>query len=99
LQKTSNGDCAIARGQKEPYHPPTITWVGSLAQAFTSLSSNPLNPSTPILPHLSSASNYSRIFRYADTKLFVAMFVREMAKHLPPQELAVMSYHKSAVSW
>jgi hypothetical protein len=23
--------------------------------------------------------------RYADTKLFVAMFVREMAKHLPPR--------------
>jgi NAD(P)-dependent dehydrogenase (short-subunit alcohol dehydrogenase family) len=73
----------MTNGKRESYHNPTITWVGSLAQAFTSFSRNPLDPSTPILPYLSSASNYSRISRYADTKLFVAMFVREMAKHLP----------------
>lgn len=85
LQKTSRHYYSAELGRLGARHYPTITWVGSLAQAFNSLSRSKLDPSTPILPYFDSPSKYSRISRYADTKLFVAMFVREMAKRLAPR--------------
>jgi NAD(P)-dependent dehydrogenase (short-subunit alcohol dehydrogenase family) len=88
LQKTSRSYYTAGIGQQEARHYPTITWVGSLAQSFNSLARSQLDLSTPILPYFASPSNYSRISRYADTKLFVAMFVREMAKHLTPPRRA-----------
>jgi NAD(P)-dependent dehydrogenase (short-subunit alcohol dehydrogenase family) len=63
---------------------PRITWLGSMGQAFHSLTANPPPPS-PILPHYASPSHYSRLQRYADTKFFVGLFVREFAAHLPSE--------------
>jgi NAD(P)-dependent dehydrogenase (short-subunit alcohol dehydrogenase family) len=94
LQMSSKDLYAATACSPKPHHYPVITWVGSLAQAFTSLSRRPLAPSTRILPHFSQRSNYSRIHRYADTKLFVALFVREMTKHVP-SPLQADPYEKS----
>ncbi|EKG19784.1 Short-chain dehydrogenase/reductase SDR [Macrophomina phaseolina MS6] len=80
----------LKTSRTSPDHTPTITWVGSLAQAFNSLQSTPLPRSAAILPHYASEAHYSRLRRYADTKLFVAMFVRTLAAHLPQGEAEVV---------
>lgn len=64
-------------------HLPKITWVGSLAQGFNSLSKFPLHTTPHILPYFDDPNVYSRFSRYPDSKMLVAMFVREMAKHVP----------------
>ncbi|EOD43395.1 putative short-chain dehydrogenase reductase family protein [Neofusicoccum parvum UCRNP2] len=78
-------------GHSTASHRPAITWVGSLAQAFNSLEGNPLPSSEAILPHYASEEHYSRLRRYADTKLFVAMFVRVFAAHLPKDAVVVVN--------
>ena len=80
LQKTSKELCASDPTNPRP---PKITWVGSLAQAFNSLAKFPIQTTTHVLPHFDSQKDYSRFSRYPDSKLLVAMFVREMAKHVP----------------
>lgn len=75
----------VQKAEPTPNFIPTITWVGSLAQAFNSIASDPAltgPPSTSILPYFADEATYSRLRRYPDTKLFVALFVRELAHHL-----------------
>lgn len=79
LKKTSHQ----LRNPTDPTRYPTITWVGSIAQSFNSLARYPISPMDPILSHFSDPLKYSRLFRYSDTKFLVALFVREMAKHVP----------------
>ena len=62
---------------------PKITWVGSLAQGFNSLSKFPVRTTSHVLPYFDSEKDYSRFSRYPDSKFLVAMFIREMAKHVP----------------
>ncbi|KAL8720891.1 MAG: hypothetical protein Q9225_002309 [Loekoesia sp. 1 TL-2023] len=64
-------------------HIPTITFVGSMGQAFHSLASFPLHRQPSILAHYDEPKSYSRFARYPDTKLFVALFVRALAERMP----------------
>lgn len=80
LEKTSQSLRA-----SDPANPrlPKITWVGSLAQGFNSLAKFPVRTTSQVLPHFDKEEEYSRFSRYPDSKMLVAMFVREMAKHVP----------------
>lgn len=73
-----------------PQQPPTITWVGSMGQAFHTpdLGSDNGNQDT-ILQAYASKERYSGIRRYPDTKLFVSMINRELASRLPEHEVIV----------
>ena len=62
---------------------PKISWVGSMAQGFNSLSKFPVRTTKQVLPYFDSYKDYSRFSRYPDSKYLVALFVREMAKHVP----------------
>lgn len=62
--------------------PPTVTWVGSIGQAFNSLAQDPIPSSESILTHMADAKKYSPLARYANTRLMGAMFVRELARHV-----------------
>ncbi|CAH0054507.1 unnamed protein product [Clonostachys solani] len=70
--------------------PPTITWVGSMGQAFhtPALGSGSENQDT-ILQAYASKESYSGIRRYPDTKLFVSMISRELASRMPENEVIV----------
>ncbi|KAF2137937.1 uncharacterized protein K452DRAFT_312061 [Aplosporella prunicola CBS 121167] len=66
-------------------HHPTITWVGSLAQGFHSPGLPAATATSGILPHYAARAAYSPLRRYPDTKLFVALFVRELGVRLQQQ--------------
>ncbi len=80
LEKTSQTIRASNSANKRT---PKITWVGSLAQGFNSLGKFPVRTTSHVLPYFDSEKDYSRFSRYPDSKFLVAMFVREMAKHVP----------------
>lgn len=62
---------------------PTITWVGSMGQAFHAPNPGPPEGSrATILEHYASFDQYSGFHRYPDTKLFVAMLSFQLASHL-----------------
>lgn len=62
---------------------PTITWLGSMGHALHSPDlSKLLHDDVSILDHYASVKSYTRIRRYPDTKLFVVLFVRELAGHI-----------------
>ncbi|KAL6857743.1 hypothetical protein ACO1O0_005185 [Amphichorda felina] len=70
--------------QQQQQQPPTITWVGSMGQAFhTPLPGPPRGSQTSILEHYASREQYSSVRRYPDTKLFVAQLALELASRLP----------------
>ena len=64
-------------------HQPTITWVGSMAQELHSFEKYPPQSHEGLLSHFDDPQKFSRLLRYSDTKFLVALFVREMAKHVP----------------
>lgn len=80
LEKTSQ---SIRSSDPSSKRIPKITWVGSLAQGFNSLGKFPVRTTSHVLPYFDSYKDYSRFSRYPDSKFLVAMFVREMAKHIP----------------
>lgn len=83
VQATSRTHFSPSSGQQ----PPTITWVGSMGQAFhTPEPGPPAGSKTSILEHYSSYEQYSSIRRYPDTKLFVAQLTFELASRLPDEE-------------
>lgn len=80
IQKTS---ATYYQDAGETVQRPTITWLGSMGHAFHSPDLARLLPSTSsILDHFSSRDTYSRFRRYSDTKLFVILFVRELAERI-----------------
>ncbi|VUC30981.1 unnamed protein product [Clonostachys rosea] len=67
-----------------PQQPPTITWVGSMGQAFHTPDLGRDNgDQAAILQTYASKESYSAIRRYPDTKLFVSMISRELASSIP----------------
>ena len=59
-----------------------------MAQHFNNLAKiDPLPPS--ILKHLSSRSEYSTLSQYPNSKMLVALFVRELAKHAVDKNVLV----------
>ena len=80
LEKTSQ---SIRNSNPADIRTTKITWVGSMAQGFNSLSKFPVQTTSQVLPYFDSEKNYSRFSRYPDSKFLVALFVREMAKHIP----------------
>ncbi|KAK8054464.1 hypothetical protein PG994_009531, partial [Apiospora phragmitis] len=70
---------------------PTITWLGSMGHAFHSPDLATLVPdNVSILDYFSSVDTYSRFRRYSDTKLFVILFVRELAERITKNQDAVV---------
>ena len=69
-------------------HTPTITFVGSMGHAFHSLANFPLHTTTAIIPYYDDPHRYSRFSRYADTKFFVALFVRALTERIPLRPLS-----------
>ncbi|KAK7906374.1 short-chain dehydrogenase/reductase family protein [Apiospora marii] len=80
IQKTS---ATYYQAAAETVQRPTITWLGSMGHAFHSPDLAQLLPSNAsILDYFSSRDTYSRFRRYSDTKLFVILFVRELADRI-----------------
>jgi NAD(P)-dependent dehydrogenase (short-subunit alcohol dehydrogenase family) len=83
LQSTSKTHYAGPVDQQQP----TITWVGSMGQAFhTPIPGPPEGSGTSILEHYASQDHYSAFRRYPDTKLFVSMLSFQLASRLPENQ-------------
>lgn len=85
IVNSSNGISNDACG--DSFRAPAITFVGSMGHAFNSFVSSSLPAGTSILSHYDNPVAYSSIRRYPDSKLFVALFARQLAAHLLPQSL------------
>ncbi|KAK8036128.1 hypothetical protein PG993_008742 [Apiospora rasikravindrae] len=88
IQKTS---ATYYQSADEGVQRPTITWLGSMGHAFHSPDLATLLPNNvSILDYFSSVDTYSRFRRYSDTKLFVILFVRELADRIAKDDDAVV---------
>ncbi|KAL7937833.1 hypothetical protein V8C35DRAFT_293763 [Trichoderma chlorosporum] len=75
---------AAARGL-----PSRITFTGSATQITqNTLSKKPISPSSSILGYFDDEANFSKFFRYADTKTAISAYVRRLAT-LAPSEVIV----------
>lgn len=69
--------------------PTRITFVGSSTHiGQNTLTKSPIPASSPILGHFDDETKFSKMFRYADTKLAVNAYVRRLAT-LAPSEVIV----------
>ncbi|KAL2807792.1 putative short-chain dehydrogenase [Aspergillus granulosus] len=64
-------------------HHPTIAWVGSIALSLNSVTKSPVPKGRSILTTYDDPTHFSRLFRYSDTKFFVALFIRQLAELWP----------------
>ncbi|KAK8063057.1 hypothetical protein PG997_015154 [Apiospora hydei] len=88
IQKTS---ATYYQSVDESVQRPTITWLGSMGHAFHSPDLATLLPSNVnILDYFSAVDTYSRFRRYSDTKLFVILFVRELADRIVKDDAVVI---------
>ncbi|KAJ7639076.1 hypothetical protein FB45DRAFT_904644 [Roridomyces roridus] len=75
-----------------------LTIVGSRLQDTTDFVKNPVPESTPILEYLNNPKKFKLTTRYSDTKVLVAMFVRELAKRVDPSVVTVNTVCPGLVS-
>lgn len=69
--------------------PTRITFTGSATQIKqNTLSKKPILPGSTILGHFDDESNFSKYFRYADTKTVVNAYVRRLAALAPSEVIA-----------
>ena len=67
-----------------------LSWVGSRTHHSSSLAKKqPILPNESILAHFDDKSKYLAIAHYGDTKLLCAMFVAEMAKCVPKEQVII----------
>ncbi|KAF5487560.1 Short chain dehydrogenase yanD [Colletotrichum siamense] len=73
--------------------PGRVTWTGSRAIGNTSLATKaPLAPEKSVLEHLDAEANFYGLSRYADSKLLVVLFLRELRQHLGPEKVIVNAF-------
>ncbi|KAL6902586.1 NAD(P)-binding protein [Trichoderma evansii] len=69
--------------------PTRITFTGSATQIKqNTLAKKPILPSSTILGHFDDEANFSKYFRYADTKTVVNAYVRRLAALAPSEVIA-----------
>ncbi|KAF4957855.1 hypothetical protein FSARC_11151 [Fusarium sarcochroum] len=76
--------------------PSRVTWSGSSSYRQTSLMRIPLPEN--ILKYFDQVDNISMFDRYADTKLFGLLFLRELAKHYDSKKVIVNSFCPNTVN-
>ena len=69
--------------------PSRLTWVGSFVQFQHGLTSRPVSPSSGMLGHFSSPSNFIPGARYPDSKFLGTLFVRRLAKSVDRKKVVV----------
>lgn len=72
--------------------PSRITWTGSRGHSSTSLVKTPLKPGEALLGHFDKAEGIASFARYADSKLLVVLFHREIAKHYSGDRIIMNSW-------
>lgn len=67
-----------------------LSLVGSRQQHNNSLAKKkPILPGESVLGHFDHASNFVKLSNYGDTKLLCAMFIAELAKRVPPEQVII----------
>lgn len=72
--------------------PSRITWTGSRGHSHTSLTKQPPKPGETLLGHFDKADDIASFGRYADSKLLVVLFHREIAKHYSGDKIIMNSW-------
>ena len=75
---------AVKRGQ-----PSRLTFVGSVGMALHSLKKKPLLESETVAQRFDDKSKYAGFNRYSDSKLMVAAFTQELARHVSADKVIV----------
>lgn len=82
-------------------HHPTLAWVGSLAQVFNTFEKNNPTANTEkpgaIFSSMNDLQNFGLIGQYSNTKMLVAFFIRELAKHIPEPTIVPRGEEKGVV--
>ncbi|KAJ7452842.1 hypothetical protein FB451DRAFT_1145123 [Mycena latifolia] len=78
----------LRRSAETSRSPSHLTVVGSRAQTQHSYVKHPIPETTPMFAFLNDRANY-RIQRYADSKVLVSMWLRELAERVDPSVVTV----------
>jgi NAD(P)-dependent dehydrogenase (short-subunit alcohol dehydrogenase family) len=68
--------------------PTKLSWVASRAHKSTTLA---LQPGEGVIGHFDNKSNFSALKNYGDTKLLAVMFLSELAKRIPKEQVLINS--------
>ena len=77
------------RTASEYGQPARLTFVGSYAQVSHGLKKRPIPEGETIVQYFDNDSKYSALWRYSDSKLMIAAFTQEMARHVSATKLIV----------